>query len=111
MVDSDTVNEGVREDEPVEVAASKPSAAIDNNELMTHFQSLVQVDNADDLLAKVLVASSSIEGKSVVGSVNFAKKAKSLVQRWLAKLESAGNGDADSTSSDTRIERDVILMV
>ena len=111
VVDSDTVNEGVREDEPVEVAASKPSAAIDNNELMTHFQSLVQVDNADDLLAKVLVASSSIEGKSAAGSVSFLRKAKSLVQRWLAKLESGGNEDSDSTTTDTRIERDVILMV
>ena len=111
VVNSDTVNEGGIEDEPAEVAAAKPRADIDNNELMTQFQSLVQVENVDDLLAKVVVASSSIEGKSVSGSVSFARKAKSLVQRWLAKLESAGNGDAASTSSDTRIERDVILMV
>ena len=111
VVNTKTVNEGGIEDEPAEVAAAKPRADIDSNELMTQFRSLVHVENADDLLAKVVVASSSIEGKSVAGSFNFARKAKSLVQRWLAKLESAGFGDAASTSSDTRIERDVILMV
>ena len=89
-------------EEAVNTAAqSSPS------ELMAHFQASLAVTTADDLTAKVLLAISCIEGgTSIAGSVSFARKAKSLVQRWLATpVDCMSPGENALQTNDIIIER------
>ena len=95
-------------EEAVNTAAqSSPS------ELMAHFQASLAVTTADDLTAKVLLAISCIEGgTSIAGSVSFARKAKSLVQRWLAKpVNCMSSGENALQTNDVIIERDTIVLL
>ena len=82
---------------------------------MSHFRSISAVSLADDLSSKVLQAISCIEGgKAGAGAVSFARKAKSLVQRWLAKsvyaISMATDEDA-LNNNDIITERDTILLI
>ena len=80
--------------------------------LMSDFRAILSVDSADDILSKVLPAAARLEGKDLVaGAVSSMRKAKSLVQRWLAKyLDNTSGGDA-LTNNDVIIERDTIVLV
>jgi len=85
-------------------------------ELMTHFRSILSVCSADDLPSKVLQAMSCIEsGKAGNGSVSFARKAKSLVQRWLAKsvdtITLSTGPDTLDVKNDIIIERNTIVIL
>lgn len=91
---------------PVEVAE------LTYPDLMRHFQAILTVSSPDNLLDKVLVASSCLEGKGHIrGSISFAKKAKSLVQRWLAKpIDVMAEGGTAFVDGDVLIERDVVIL-
>ena len=61
----------------------------------------------------MLPVSLSIDGKeNIDGAVSFARKAKSLVGRWLAKsVETRASVDDSLGTDDSVIERDVIVLV
>ena len=84
-----------------------------NTELMTNFRNILSVSSAEELGAKVLLGIASIEGRdATVGTVSFARRAKSLVERWLAKSVDFVSSDVDALdSNDVIIERDTILLV
>ena len=84
-----------------------------NAELMTNFRKVLRVSSAEELGAKVLLGMASIEGRdATVGTVSFARRAKSLVERWLAKSVDFVSSDVDALdSNDVIIERDTILLV
>mmetsp|Transcript_21089 Transcript_21089/g.45741 ORF Transcript_21089/g.45741 Transcript_21089/m.45741 type:complete len:265 (+) Transcript_21089:660-1454(+) len=118
--------EGVNEDDEIGVVEQaqvpaappipSPSATVGQNnhaELMTNFRNILSVSSADDLVPKVLLCISGIEGRDVtVGTVSFARRAKSLVERWLAKAVDFMSSDADALdSNDVVIERNTILLV
>ena len=79
---------------------------------MRHFQAMLKVSSPDDLLDKVLVASSCLEVKDhIQGSISFAIKAKSFVQRWLTKPNVMAEGGSEFVDGDVLIERDVVILV
>ena len=60
--------------------------AVNSQELMTLFQSVINTTSVDDILCKVLAASACLEQKdNIRGINNLVRQAKSLVQRWLTK--------------------------
>ena len=100
--------------------ASMVDAAVaeaeDNNnvQLMAHTRALMRVTDADELLSKVVTASLCLDRKETIGGVvSFARKAKSLIGRWLAKsavgVPDCG-GDA-LTTNEIIIERDVVVLL
>ena len=95
-------------------ASNTNNDASDSAILMASFQALLKATSADDILSKVLPAAAGIEGKDkVVGAASSARKAKSLVGRWLAKKANSDPSEAnDSVLCDSVvIERDVIVLV
>ena len=85
----------------------------DDNQLMAYFRAVLAVSSAEDILEKVLPAMSTLEGsKRVTGSLDFARKSKSLIQRWLAKktgdIKKHGVSPLDS---EICIECDTILLL
>ena len=106
------------DDEPTSNAANTntASAGIPSvQELMTHFRAMLEVSSCDDILEKVLTASSSLECEDdVIGDVHQVRQAKSLVQRWLSRPLHSAAEDGSSPSEqaeETLIERDVIVLV
>ena len=97
-----------------EVAATSTIAlpTVNSQELMNHFRAIVQITNTDNLLDKVLAASSCLEGKdNIQGAVSLVRKAKSLVDRWLARpLKTTTEDGISSAPGDSLIERDVIIL-
>ena len=108
------LEEAATEDVPV-IHSTSPVALgeKDHAELLAHFRSILAVPSADDLLDKVHLAISCLEGESSTGgAVSFARKAKSLVQRWLAKSVDEFPTRPDAVENcDILIERDTILLV
>ena len=82
-------------------------------DLMTYFHAIVKASSPDDLLDKVLAASSCLEGKDhIQGSITSAKKAKSLVHRWLSKpIDGMAEGGTTVVDGDILIERDIVILV
>lgn len=93
-------------------ATSTASATVNSHELMNLFRAILRVTSADDLMDKVLAASSCLEGKdNVQGAVSLVRKARSLVERWLAKpLSSIAEDGTEFVAGDSLIERDVIVL-
>ena len=82
---------------------------------MARFRALLSIPSADDLSPRVLLAFACLEGESkVVGAMSAARKAKSLVQRWLAKAVDIvlPRGDVTDalTVNEVIIERDTIVV-
>ena len=93
-------------------AVAPPAATTNSQELITFFRAILSVVSVDNILEKVLVASSCLEGKeNMQGAASLVRKAKSLVQRWLTK---AANGKDESKLHEkweTLIQRDVVVLV
>ena len=113
VLEGKDLGDAANEDGPVIRSPPVTLGENDHAELMAHFRAILAVSSPDDLLDKVHLAISSIEGQSATsGAVSFARKAKSLVERWLAKLV-----DPIPTENNTLddnailIERDTILLV
>ena len=83
---------------------------------MGHFRALFSISSANELSPKVLLAMACLEEEiRIVGAVSVARKAKSLVQRWLAKavdIVTPDTGESDAlAANDIIIERDTIVIV
>jgi len=112
---------GEDEVDPIATEDDLPSPPVamgqsDHAELMSHFRSILSVSSPDDLSSNVLLAMSCIEGgKAGAGAVSFARKAKSLVQRWLAKsvdtIAMSTGADLLAANNDIIIERNTILLL
>ncbi len=86
-----------------------------SNRLMTGFRSLIKHASSDfgDSLEHILQSSAYLaNGEHTSGSISFARKVKSLVERWIARP--AGGLIKDGTelvADDKWIERGVIILV
>ena len=118
------MSEEDNDDEAVEIVTvddAQPSptsvedtlAKLNFPDLMRHFQAIVKFSSPDDLLDKVLAASSCLEGKDhIQGSISSDKKAKSLVHRWLAKpIYGMAEGGTTVLYGDILIEMDVVILI
>ena len=85
----------------------------DGRTLMNFFRCLLEVEDEDDLLPSALNVVSHVERvDNVLGAVSNARRAKSIVERWLARPEDDGPmGDDPLVSRPVLIERDTIVMV
>ena len=86
------------------------------DQLMTSFRTLLQsspsYNDGRDYLDHILHASASLaNSEHVSGSISSARKAKSLVERWIARPVGQGGDKTSPSPEDTLIERDVIIMV
>ena len=114
-------------DEVIEIDGSPPSpTSTDTTEnssgvnqpdqLMTSFRTLLKCfpssNDGGDYLDHILHASASLaNSEHVSGSISSARKAKSLVERWIARPVGQGGDKTSPSPEDTLIERDVIIMV
>ena len=56
-------------------------------QLIINFQEILSVTSREDILSKVLPASSCLEGKyHVSGAVSIERKSKSLLGRWIGNV-------------------------
>ena len=100
------------DDQPTVAGTPVEVAELNSPNLMRHFQAMLKVSSPDDLLDKVLVASSCLEGKyHIKGSISFSRKTKSLVQRWLTKPNMMAEGGSAFVDGDVLIERYVVILV
>ena len=121
-------NDGDEDDDVIEIDGSPPSATSTDttentsnvkkaDQLMNSFRTLLQKfpssnDCGGDYLDHILRASARLaNSEHVSGSVSFARKAKSLVERWIARPVGQGGDKASPSPEDILIERDVIVMI
>ena len=80
---------------------------------MFAFRDMLDVDSPTNLLPKVLVAAAKIEGvERVMGAVGDRRRAKSLLQRWMATMNENGKGKGNPAEpAGVRIERNTIVTV
>ena len=80
---------------------------------MFAFRDMLDVDSPTNLLPKVLVATAKIEGvERVMGAVGDGRRAKSLLQRWMATKNEKDKGKGNAAEpAGKRIERNTIVTV
>ena len=93
-------------------AVAPPAATTNSQELMILFRAILSVVSVDNILEKVLVASSCLEGKeNMQGAASLVRKAKSLVQRWFTKAVNGKDESKLHEKWETLIQRDVVVLV
>jgi len=93
-------------------AVADDNTAKKSDQLMTSFRSLI-ASNFGDVQEHILCSSSCLVNREhTSGSISSARKAKSLVERWIARPVSGVIKDGTKLSDeDILIERDVIILV